>query len=125
MRRLDHYCPFVIATIGFNNHGMFFLLCFYHTLGIGVGLIGFAFWLWKHYLEFVYTNSLPVSLVFSIFLMIDATAVVSMLSFTSYMLYYNVIYIKGNITTLDWYENQNAKTMDGGIAVGRIRGRNK
>lgn len=101
---------------------MFFLLCFYHTIGIGVGLVGFAWWLWNSYLPFFNSHSLPVSLGFSVFVMVDASAVLSMFSFTSYMLYYNIVYISGNITTLDWFENQNAKTVDGGVAIGRIRG---
>ena len=101
---MDHYCPFVLCTIGFQNHGMFALLCLYNTLGIAIGLFGFCFWLYMDYLATMRDISLLWRLIVSGLLLVDAALVLSLGSFTSYMLFYNIKFVSENMTTIDWYD---------------------
>lgn len=106
--RMDHYCPFVLGTVGHSNHGVFFLLCLYHCLGISLGLLGFGRWCYYEYLPFLRDgqgHSLALRLAVSAFLLVDASTCLSLLSFTTYMASYNFGYIFNNQTTLEWYRN--------------------
>lgn len=108
---MDHYCPFVLNTIGFNNHGMFFLLCLYHTLGILIGLTGFFLWVYNDFWAFIKEQSFFVKLAFPAFLMMDLAAVMSLMGFTAYMFGYNVDFVVRNITTLDWLKERGKSTI--------------
>jgi hypothetical protein len=120
---MDHYCPFVLCTVGYNNHGAFFLLCFYNTVGISLGLVGFCKWMYEDYFNTIKTYSAVKGLLFSGFLLVDVSIVVSLLSFTSYMLFYNIKFVCENLTTIDWYEDREKATItrSGGQAHGSIR----
>jgi len=119
---MDHYCPFVLNTVGHHNHGMFILLCFYHTLGIGIGLAGFSVWLWRNYMPLMRAMGLLGKMLITGFLVFDGAVVVMMWSFTSYMLMYNIKFVVENQTTVEWYEDKDQRSTQGHRATGRIRG---
>lgn len=121
--RMDHYCPFVLCTIGYSNHGIFFLLCLYHTVGISLGLLGFFKWMYEDFFAFVKQTTPLKGLLFSGFLLVDASIVISLLTFTSYMLFFNIKFVSENRTTIDWYEDREKATImrSGGQAYGRVR----
>lgn len=103
---MDHYCPFVVSTVGFNNHGTFFLLCLYHTIGILLGFAGFAYWVYNDFFAFIHDKSFFVKLSFPAFLVFDCAAVLSLMGFTAYMFGYNIDFVSRNITTLDWLKER-------------------
>lgn len=122
--RLDHYCPFVLCTIGFHNHSMFFWLCFYHTIGISLGLGGFFKWVYSDYLPLMRSFRILKAVGISAFLLTDLAIILSLLSFTTYMLFYSIKFVVENRTTIDWYEEkENILLKDGSIARGFIRSR--
>lgn len=100
--RMDHYCPFVLTTIGLNNHAMFLLLCMYHTIGIALGYGGFLYWVYQDAIGFLGPLPLYQKLLIPSFLMIDSLAILSLCSFTAYMAKYHLQYCFNNITTIDW-----------------------
>lgn len=106
---MDHYCPFVLATIGYQNHSMFTLLTLYHVLGIGLGFFGFLHWVFYHSKAF--TSGLPFfqMLCLGLFLLIDSFAVLSLFSFNFYMAFYHFNFCNNNQTTIDWFEKEKAK----------------
>lgn len=121
---MDHYCPFVLCTIGHSNHAQFLLICFYHSVGISLGFFGFFKWLYTSSASTLHSLSFASRLSFILFLLVDFVAIVSLLTFCIYMLFYNIKFIRGNLTTLDWYkERADQVTREGYSVSGRIRSR--
>lgn len=106
---MDHYCPIVLTTIGFQNHSMFTLLTIYHVLGIGLGFFGFLHWTYYHFVAFFHYLSFPQRISIGIFLFFDATAVLSLFSFNLYTAFYHIEFCITNTTTIDWFDSEQIK----------------
>ena len=92
---------------------MFALLCLYNTVGIAIGMLGFCFWMYSDYVHTMKELGLLWRLVVSGFLLVDVSLVVSLGSFTSYMLFYNIKFISENMTTIEWYDEKKVSTTEG------------